>query len=469
LRGAFVFDPNRCTGCQACELACSIENQLGPERSWRSVLTFNERSLPGVPVFHLSLACNHCEEPACMHSCPALAYERDVVTGAVLIRTELCIGCKYCSWACPYGAPRFEPDNGVMGKCTFCSHRLADGLAPACAALCPTGALDYAELPVELLTAELEGFPQTDLGPSIRILPRTGRTGQPEDPPTVSGSFEPGTEMPNEMREEPSIGLSSEWSLAGFTFLLALLFALLSAGVVGTLRIPALVYATISGIAAMLSLTHLGRPTRAWRAILNLRRSPVSREVLGFGALGALGTLSLALPAGEVATGAGWLGLGAGLLALVSADGVYRPVFQGGRPALHSGGTLFTGLYLAGLFSGIGWLAAPVGAFKLYRYVARRTLQTSRLSLAAGGWTGPAARLGLGLLVPGLAWAWTGIPLPAWALGAALVGEAEDRAEFYSGLEIISPARQLRQDLEARLADYEAGPAIRSMASASSS
>lgn len=404
-----------------------------------------------------------------MYSCPALAYERDVVTGAVLIRTELCIGCKYCSWACPYGAPRFEPDNGVMGKCTFCSHRLSDGLAPACAALCPTGALDYAELPAELLSAELEGFPQTDLGPSIRILPRTGRTGQPEDPPTESGSFEPGAEMPDEMREEPTIGLSSEWSLAGFTFLLALLFALLSAGVVGTLRVPAPLYVAVAGVAALLSLAHLGRPTRAWRAILNLRRSPVSREVLGFGALGTLGTLSLALPAGEVATGAGWLGLGAGLLALASADSVYRPVFQASRPALHSGGVLLTGLYLAGLLAGLAWLAAPVGAFKLYRYVARRTSNKSRSSPAAGGWTGPAARLGLGLLVPGLAWAWTGIPLPAWVLGGAVVGEAEDRAEFYSGLEIISPARQLRQDLEARLADYEAGPAIRSIASASSS
>jgi Fe-S-cluster-containing hydrogenase component 2 len=450
-------------------LACSIENQLGPERSWRSVLTFNERALPGVPVFHLSLACNHCEEPTCMHSCPALAYERDVVTGAVLIRTELCIGCKYCSWTCPYGAPRFEPDNGVMGKCTFCSHRLADGLAPACATLCPTGALDYAELPAELLTAELVGFPQTDLGPSIRILPRTGQTGQPEDPPTVRGSLEPGAEMPDEMREEPSIGLSSEWSLAGFTFLLALLFALLSAGVVGTLRVPAPFYVAVAGVAALLSLAHLGRPTRAWRAVLNLRRSPVSREVLGFGALGALGSLSLALPAGEVATGAGWLGLGAGLLALVSADSVYRPVFQAGRPALHSGGVLLTGLYLAGLLAGFAWLAAPVGAFKLYRYVKRHMARPSARKRPATRWLAAAARLGLGILVPGLAWAWTGIPLPIWAVGAALIGEAEDRAEFYSGLEIVSPARQLRQDLEARLVDYGAGPAIRSMASANSS
>lgn len=469
MRGAFVFDPNRCTGCQACELACSIENQLGPDRSWRSVLTFNQRALPGVPLFHLSLACNHCEEPACMHSCPALAYERDAATGAVLIRTELCIGCKYCSWACPYGAPRFEPENGVMGKCTFCSHRLADGLAPACASLCPTGALDYAELPAELLTADIEGFPQADLGPSIRILPRTGRAEQRMDSPTGSGDFESGGGIPDDLRNEPSIGLSSEWSLAGFTFLLAVLFALLSAGVVGTLRIPALVFAAIAGVAALLSLAHLGRPARAWRAILNLRRSPVSREVMGFGALGALGTLSLAWPAGEFATGIGWLGLAAGLLALASADSVYRPVFQDGRPALHSGGVLLTGLYLAGVFAGIAWLAAPIGAFKLYRYFARRMAGTSPPERAAFGGPAAAARLGLGLLVPGLAWAWTGIPLPAWALGAALIGEAEDRAEFYSGLEIISPARQLRQDLEARLADYEAGPAIRSMASASSS
>jgi len=402
-----------------------------------------------------------------MHSCPALAYERDAATGAVLIRTELCIGCKYCSWACPYGAPSFEPENGVMGKCTFCSHRLADGLAPACTSLCPTGALAYAEVPAELLTSDIEGFPKTDLGPSIRILPRTGRVEQREDPPVGSDGFGPGSGMPDEARKEPSIGLASEWSLAGFTFLLASLFALLSANTFGTLRVPALGYAAIVGVAALLSLAHLGRPTRAWRAILNLRRSPVSREVLGFGALGALGTLSLAWPAGEIATGIGWLGLGAGLLALVSADSVYRAVFHEGRPALHSGGVLLTGLYLAGLLAGLAWLAAPVGGFKLYRYVARHMARPPER--AASGWPGAAARLGLGLLVPGLAWAWTGIPLPAWAVGAALVGEAVDRAEFYSGLEIISPARQLRQDLEARLADYEAGPAIRSMASASSS
>ncbi len=85
---AFVFDPNRCTGCQACELACSIENELGPDRSWRGVVTFNEEAFPGIPLFHLSLACNHCAEPACMNTCPALAYHRDEETGAVLVDVD---------------------------------------------------------------------------------------------------------------------------------------------------------------------------------------------------------------------------------------------------------------------------------------------------------------------------------------------------------------------------------------------
>ena len=113
-----------------------------------------------------------------MHSCPALAYERDAVTGAVLIRSELCIGCKYCSWACPYGAPQFEPDSGVMGKCTFCSHRLADGLKPACASLCPTGALDYAEVPAELLIADAASAAQALAAVGVTTTPSLldGRT-----------------------------------------------------------------------------------------------------------------------------------------------------------------------------------------------------------------------------------------------------------------------------------------------------
>ena len=171
MRNAFVFDVNRCTGCQACQLACTLENDLAPDRSWRAINTFNERRYPDVPLFHLSLACNHCAEPACMTACPALAYSVDAGSGAVLIDPDACIGCGYCAWACPYDAPRFDADVGVMTKCTFCNHRLAAGLAPACAALCPTGALSVSPLPEEELSQPIAGFPSGNLQPALKIIP----------------------------------------------------------------------------------------------------------------------------------------------------------------------------------------------------------------------------------------------------------------------------------------------------------
>ena len=141
----FVFDINKCTGCQACSIACEIENELEPGADWRQVTTFNERHVPGVLSFHLSVACNHCVDPPCMKNCPALAYSKDAVTGAVTVDPDLCIGCRYCTWACPYDAPRFNTASGVVEKCTFCQHRLEDGLEPACVTSCPTGALKLAD------------------------------------------------------------------------------------------------------------------------------------------------------------------------------------------------------------------------------------------------------------------------------------------------------------------------------------
>ena len=172
---AFVFDTAMCTGCQACQLACTIENDLEPDQSWRQIYTFNEGHLAGAPLFHLSLACNHCADPVCATACPALAYTRDEATGAVLIDERRCVGCGYCAWACPYEAPRYDVQRRLMTKCTWCHDRLARGLMPACAELCPTGALTYAHVPYEDLVdaanSPPEGFPASDIGPAIRIVP----------------------------------------------------------------------------------------------------------------------------------------------------------------------------------------------------------------------------------------------------------------------------------------------------------
>jgi len=447
---AFVFDPNRCTGCQACELACSIENDLGTDQSWREVVTFNDTAVAGVPSFHLSLACNHCAEPACMYSCPALAYERDGSSGAILLDPNRCIGCRYCSWACPYGAPRFEEEHGVMGKCTFCSHRLDQGLKPACATLCPTGALDFQELPVSEMTAAVQGFPQTDLGPSIRIEPV--RRSLYQEAGVTGGD---GSQMVAPLPPpSPGITLGSEWSLAAFTFLVALLFAAFAAAAEGALSVPPLLFAAAAAGAAGFSLSHLGRPARAWRAGLNLRRSWLSREVVGFGSFAAAGTAVLAIgPSTQPALAVGVMAVG--LLTLVSADQVYRPVYRGLHPLLDGGGTLLTGLYLAGLLLANAWLAGPVGCIKLGSEIRNAPWRQARDMGRWPLWLA-CSRLVLGLVLPAAIWIGSGAPLPAWTILAAIVGEGLGRAGFYTRLRVQSPARQARADLAGRLASTAA-------------
>jgi len=129
---AFVHDLATCVGCHACVVACASENATAPGGFWRQVVTFNEDRHPALPVFHLSLACNHCLDAPCERHCPALAIVRDTRTDAALIDADRCFGCRYCSWVCPYDAPRFDAGSGVMGKCTLCNDRLRKGGTPAC-------------------------------------------------------------------------------------------------------------------------------------------------------------------------------------------------------------------------------------------------------------------------------------------------------------------------------------------------
>ena len=103
-----------------------------------------------------------------MENCPALAYTRDKKTGAVILHAEKCIGCKYCTWACPYDAPKFNPKTRIIEKCTFCNHRILDTLKPACANLCPTGALDFIEMPDNIENVDIPGF--TEIGINHRGL-----------------------------------------------------------------------------------------------------------------------------------------------------------------------------------------------------------------------------------------------------------------------------------------------------------
>ena len=138
----FILDLGRCVGCSACVLACRLANEWPAGVSWRRILTLNLDRHAGGPTYHFSLACHHCERPACLAACPSGAYARRS-DGLVWIDGERCIGCRYCEMACPFGAPSYDHAQGIMTKCHLCRDRIDAGAEPACVAACPTEALRF--------------------------------------------------------------------------------------------------------------------------------------------------------------------------------------------------------------------------------------------------------------------------------------------------------------------------------------
>lgn len=150
---AFFFDASSCSGCKACQMACQDKHDLAPGILWRRVYevaggTWEKKDgiwVPNLCVYNVSMACNHCQDPVCATSCPTRAiWKRD--DGIVLIDVSRCIGCRYCEWACPYSAIRFDAVSNRVSKCTFCSDLLDAGEPPACVAACPERVLDFGDL-----------------------------------------------------------------------------------------------------------------------------------------------------------------------------------------------------------------------------------------------------------------------------------------------------------------------------------
>ncbi len=180
----WIVDLRRCVGCNACSVACKSEMNTEPALSplafrnthpvqvnYRAVLTVESGAFPSLSKVFVTSACNHCASPACLPACPVTAITRDAATGLVQINNATCIGCRYCEWACPYGAPQFNDLTGKVEKCTGCAHRLAENVAPACVSTCPTGALQFTREFTAGSSEPPAGFADPTLtNPSIRFI-----------------------------------------------------------------------------------------------------------------------------------------------------------------------------------------------------------------------------------------------------------------------------------------------------------
>ena len=173
----WLIQLDKCTGCETCTVACKSENNTRPvgsplpfkngrgvipdHVSYRWVVKIEEGTYPSPVLTFVTAACNHCQHPGCLASCP-VSDPNDIYNpnnaifkrredGIVLINQTVCIGCRNCVQACPYGAPQFNSATRKAEKCTFCVHRLYDvagtrtGLLPACVTSCVGNAIQLVE------------------------------------------------------------------------------------------------------------------------------------------------------------------------------------------------------------------------------------------------------------------------------------------------------------------------------------
>jgi len=144
MRYAMAVDTKKCVGCSDCVVACQTENKvpIGFCRDW--VVETTDGTFPQLELENRSERCFHCSNAPCVRCCPTGASHFEE-GGVVTVTHNDCIGCAACIAACPYDA-RYAHPEGWVDKCTFCLHRLKDGLRPACVSVCPTKCLYFGDM-----------------------------------------------------------------------------------------------------------------------------------------------------------------------------------------------------------------------------------------------------------------------------------------------------------------------------------
>jgi len=149
----FIHHTADCIGCRACEIACKDKNGLPAGPRFRRVQYIEGGTYPDVYAYKINMSCNHCAEPACLPACPTGAIWKRESDGIVDIDSTLCIGCRRCEATCPYGAPQFDPSDGLVKKCNMCVDEIDAGRKPYCVMACMMRVLDIGPID-KLLSGE---------------------------------------------------------------------------------------------------------------------------------------------------------------------------------------------------------------------------------------------------------------------------------------------------------------------------
>jgi Fe-S-cluster-containing dehydrogenase component/DMSO reductase anchor subunit len=281
---AFQVNLDACTGCKACVSACHSLNGLDEDETWRDVGLLIGHDSEAPYQQHITTACHHCADPACLNGCPVLAYEKDPITGIVRHLDDQCIGCQYCVLKCPYDVPKYSKKRGIVRKCDMCFNRLARDEAPACVQACPSGAIAIQIVSLNTVIAET--------AQNERLVPGSFKSSYTR-PTSAYVSRKP---IPENVRASDQSSLRLEhphWPL-----IVMLVLTQMAAGLVVTaaalsfsdligfnmiLGPASVAISTLLAAGLAASILHLGRPLGAWRAWLGIRTSWMSREIVAFG------------------------------------------------------------------------------------------------------------------------------------------------------------------------------------------
>lgn len=312
---AFEVDLDACSGCKACVAACHRLNGLDDGEQWRRVgVLEGVRADGSLVVQHVTSACHHCAEPSCLAGCPTRAYEKDPATGIVHHLDDQCIGCSYCTFTCPYEVPRLNRRLGIVRKCDLCAGRLAAGEAPACVQACPTDAISVTVVPTAS-AQHLRDEPLVTGAPPSSLTGPTTRYRSSRAPLVAARAADESAVAPAHAHPPLVVMLVLTQAAVGL-FVLAACVAAIHPLAAAPLRAVSPWVALVTAVVAMgASVLHLGRPALAWKAVLGLRTSWLSREVVLFGAF----AVSAATLAVAERWGAGRDGPVIGVLTVVTA------------------------------------------------------------------------------------------------------------------------------------------------------